>query len=102
MECCTKQLIMRIVQMLGLGGFGSCNEDQLLGFIKAIAVRGVYKEMHRAAFQSMHQQQGKLYQSYVAKLKPKAEVYQYMMVAHCVRMTCATVHDTKGSFTTET
>ena len=39
----------------GPGGLGSCNEDQLLGFIKAIAVRGVHKEVHRAAFQSMHQ-----------------------------------------------
>ena len=58
MECCTKQLNTRMVQMHGLGGLGSCNEDQLLEFIKAIAVRGMHKEVHRAAFQSMHQQQG--------------------------------------------
>ena len=44
-----------MLQMHGLGGLGSCNEDQLLGFIKAIAVRGVNKEVYRAAFQSMHQ-----------------------------------------------
>ena len=55
MECCTKQLNKRLVQMHGLEGLGSCNEDQLLGFIKAIAVRGMHKEVHRAAFQSMHQ-----------------------------------------------
>ena len=33
MECCMKQLNTRMVQMHGLGGLGSCNEDQLLGFI---------------------------------------------------------------------
>ena len=44
MECCTKQLNTRMVQMHGLGGLGSCNEDQLLGFIKAIAMRGMQKE----------------------------------------------------------
>ena len=50
-------------------------------FIKAIAVRGVHKEVHRAVFQSMHKQQGELYQGYIAKLKAKAELCQYMMVA---------------------
>ena len=47
---------MDMVQMLGLGGLGSCNEDQMLELIKAIAMRGVHKEVHRATFQSMHQQ----------------------------------------------
>ena len=75
-ECCTKQVNTRMVQMHGLGSLGSCNEDQLLGLIKAIAVRGV----HRTEFQSMHQQQGELYQAYVAKLKAKAELCQYLMV----------------------
>ena len=54
------------------GGLGSCNEDQLSGFIK---------EVYGAAFQSMHQWQGELYQAYIAKLKAKAELCQYMMVA---------------------
>ena len=76
MECYTKDLNTRMIHMRGLGGLGSCNEDQLLEFIKAIAVRGVHKEVNRAAFQSMHQQQGELYQAYVAKLKVKTELYQ--------------------------
>ena len=67
--------------MYGLGGLGSCNEDQLLGFIKAFALRGVNNEVHMAAFQSMLQQQGKFYKAYVAKLKAKAELCQYMIVA---------------------
>ena len=29
-----------------------------MGFIKAIAVRGVVKEVHRDALKGMHQQQG--------------------------------------------
>ena len=81
MECCMKQLNTRMVQICGLRGLRSCNEDQLLGFIKAIAVRGVYKEVDRTAFHGMHQQQMEFYQAYVAKIKAKAELCQYMMVA---------------------
>ena len=53
-ECYTKQLNTRLVQMHGLGPLGSYDEAQLLGFIKVIAVRGVHKEVHRAAFQGMY------------------------------------------------
>ena len=72
MECCTKQLNTRMVQMHGLVGLESCKEDQISGFIKAIAARGMHKEVRRAALQSMHQQKWKLYEAYVAKLKAKA------------------------------
>ena len=41
----------------------------------------MHKDMHKAAFQSRHQQQGELYKAYVAKLKAKAELCQYMIVA---------------------
>ena len=43
-------------------------------------MRGVHKELHRAAFQSTHQQQGELFQAYIAKLKAETELCQYMMV----------------------
>ena len=76
-ECCTKQLNTRLVQMHGPVVLGSCDEAQLLKFIKAIAMRGVHKEVRRAAFKGMHQQQGELYQAYVARLKAKAELCQY-------------------------
>ena len=66
-ECCTKQLVV----------LGSCDEFQLMRFIKAIAVSGVHKEVHRAAFQGMHQQQRELYQAYAARLKAKAELCHY-------------------------
>ena len=61
-ECCTQKLNTCLFQMHGPGALGSCNEAQLLGFIKAIAVRGMHEEVHRAAFQGMHQQQDELYQ----------------------------------------
>ena len=52
-----------------------------MGFIKSIAVRVVHMEVHRAGFQSLHQQKGDLNQAYVTKLKEKVELCQYMMVA---------------------
>ena len=76
-----KQLNTWLVQMHGPGTLGSCIEAQLLGFIKVIAVRCMHKEVHRAAFQGMHQQQGVLYQAYAATLKAKPELCQYRMVA---------------------
>ena len=54
-ECCTRQLNTRLVQMNGATVLGSCDEVRLLVLIKAIAVKGVHKEVHRAAFQGMHQ-----------------------------------------------
>ena len=80
-ECCTQKLNTCLFQMHGPGALGSCNEAQLLGFIKAIAVRGMHEEVHRAAFQGMHQQQEELYQAYAARLKAKAELCQYRIVA---------------------
>jgi hypothetical protein len=44
-ECCTKQLNTRLVQMHGSVVLGSCDEAQLMGFVKATAVRGVHKEV---------------------------------------------------------
>ena len=80
-ECCSKQLNTRIVQMHGTTVLGSCDESSLLGVIKAIAVKGVHKEVYRAAFQGMHQQQGELYQAYAARLKAKADLGQYCIKA---------------------
>ena len=48
-----------------------------MGFIKAIAVRGTHKEVHRAAFRGMHQQPRELYQAYTARVKAKAGLCQY-------------------------
>ena len=62
-----------MVQMHGTTVLGSCDESSLLGVVKPIAVKGVHKEVYRAAFQGMHQQQGELYQAYVTTLKAKAD-----------------------------
>ena len=44
-ECCSKQLHTRLVQMHGPRDLGSCDEQQLLEFVKANAVRGAHKEV---------------------------------------------------------
>ena len=80
-ECCSKQLNTRLVQMNGPTVLGSSNETDLLERVKAIAVKGVHKEVHRAAFQGMHQQQGEMYQAYAARLKAKADLGQYSIKA---------------------
>ena len=80
-ECCSKQLNTRMVQMYGPTVLGACDEIKLLEMIKAITVKGVHKEVHRAAFQGMHQQQGELYQAYAARLKAKADLGQYCIKA---------------------
>ena len=63
-----------LVQMNGATVLGSCDEFRLPELIKAIAVKGVHKEVHRAAFQGMHQQQGESYKAYTARLKAKADL----------------------------
>ena len=97
-----KQVNTRLVQMHGPGTLGSCIEAQLLGFIKVIAVRCMHKEVHRAAFQGMHQQHGVLYQAYAARLKANTELCQYRVVALSVRAICATVRAQNSCCTTGT
>ena len=45
----------------------------------------MHEEVHRAAFQGMHQQQEELYQAYAARLKAKAELCQYRIVARACK-----------------
>ena len=80
-ECCSKQLNTRLVQMNGPTALESYDESKLLEVIKTIAVKGVHKEVHRAAFQGMHQQQAEIYQAYAARLKAKADLGQYSIKA---------------------
>ena len=49
-ECCSKQLNIRLVQLHGPKDLGSNNEHQLLGFNKAILLRGAHMEVHRVTF----------------------------------------------------
>ena len=63
-ECCGRQLNTRLVQMHSLEALGSCDETNLLEFIKAVAVRGVHKKVCRAIFQGIQQQPGEMYQSW--------------------------------------
>ena len=53
---------------------GSCDEAELLKFIKTIALRGVHTEVHSAVFVGMHQHQGELQQAFKARLKAKVEL----------------------------
>ena len=62
-ECCGKNLNTRLVQLHGQEALGKCDEGKLLEFVKAVALRGVHKEVHRANFQLMHQNTGELYSS---------------------------------------
>ena len=80
-ECCSKQLNTRLVQMHGCSMLEDSDENKLLEMIKNIAVKGMHKEVHRAAFQGMHQQQGELYQAYAARLKAKADLGQFCIEA---------------------
>ena len=80
-ECCSKALNTRLIQMHGSEKLSKIGEDDLKDNIKEVAVKGVHKEVHRAAFQGLNQQQGETYQAYAARLKAKADLAHYSIIA---------------------
>ena len=63
MKCINEKLNTRLVHMRGSGYMGPCIEGQLFGVHPGnlCEVRGVHKEVHRAAFQGVHEQSVELH-----------------------------------------
>ena len=68
-QCCALQLDKRLFDTTGSGSLNTASEEDLLQWIKEIALKGVHKEVHRTQFVHTKQKQGESYNSYYSKLK---------------------------------
>lgn len=89
-QCCTPQLNRRLFDMKGPTTLDAATEENLLSWLKDIAVKGLHMEVHRTGFVSLRQKQGELTNAYLAKLKSKATLCEFHVQApaQCNDNTC--------------
>ena len=85
-QCCEPQLNKRLFDVKGVATLNQASEDNLLGWIKEIAVKGVHKEVHRTQIVNLKQKQGETISSFYGRLKSEAALCDFVQ---CAPTTCA-------------
>ena len=80
-QCCTDQLNKRLFDIKGSSALNNSTEDQLLGWIKDIAVKGVHKEVHRTQLVKLRQKEGQSINSYYSALKAESSLCDLRVAA---------------------
>ena len=73
-QCCATQLNKRLFDVKGPATLNAATEEELLMWIKEIAVKGVHKEVHRTQFVHLKQKQGETINSYYSRLKSESSL----------------------------
>ncbi len=89
-QCCAHQLDKRLFDTKGGDTLNAATEENLLIWIKEIAVKGVHKEVHRTQFVHTRQKQGESYNSYYSTLKSASSFCDFRVYAPS---TCSTGDD---------
>ena len=66
-----------LFEYIGPSKLNVCTENELLSYIKSVAVKVVHKEVHRMAFNSLVQDQGEPVTQWVARIKAKAFLCEF-------------------------
>ncbi len=74
---CSDDVNKLLFEFVGASVLNECTEEQLLGHIKAVAVKHTHKEVHRMGFDQLVQGDGESVIQYVARLKSKAFLCQF-------------------------
>ncbi len=85
-QCCAPPLNKRLFDVKGANALNSATEDNLLAWMKEIAVKGVHKEVHRTQFVHLRQKQGESINSYYGRLKGESGLCDYRIPTP---LTCA-------------
>ena len=87
-ECCSTDVNKLLFQFVGPDALDRATEEELLSHVKAVAVKGVHKEVHRLKFTSLRQQDGEPVTQYVGRLKAQAALCGF--VVKCTEANCGT------------
>ena len=80
-QCCSAQLNKRLFDVKGAATLNAATEENLLAWIKEIAVQGVHKEVHRTQFVHLKQKQGERINSFHGRLKAEARLCDFRMTS---------------------
>ena len=80
---CSNEVNKLLFEYVGATKLSACSENELLGYIKSVAVKTVHKEVHRMAFHKMVQDQGESITQWTARLKSKAFLCKFEIPCSC-------------------
>ena len=69
---CSQDVNRLLFEYIGAETLNAATEDELLNFIKSVAVKGTHKEVHRMKFFRLSQMDGETITQYVARLRSHA------------------------------
>ena len=74
---CSSDVNKLLFEFVGATTLDTASEQELLGHIRSIAVKGTHKEVHRMNFGKLIQQEGESITQFVARLKSQATLCQF-------------------------
>jgi hypothetical protein len=82
-ECCSSDVNKFLFEYIGSTKLDVATENQMMSYIKSVAVKVVHKEVHRMAFNSLVQDQGEPITQWVARLRAKAFLCEFEVPCTC-------------------
>ena len=82
--CCT-EVNKLLFEFVGATTLEGASEEELLAYIKGIAVKGLHKEVHRVNFGKLKQSEGESITHYVARLKAQAALCEFSVNCSCAQ-----------------
>ena len=77
---CSSDVNKLLFEFVGATMLDTASEQELLGHIRSIAVKGTHKEVHRMNFGKLIQQEGESITQFVARLKSQVTLCQFTIV----------------------
>ena len=74
---CSPEIEKLLFNLIGPAALNNASEDDLLKYIKSVAVRGLHKEVHSQQFHAMHQKEGELVTHFLARLRSQANFCEF-------------------------
>ena len=80
---CSTEVNKLLFEFVGATTLDGASEEELLAYIKGIAVKGLHKEVHRVNFGKLKQSEGESITHYVARLKAQAALCEFNVDCSC-------------------
>lgn len=84
---CAPDVNRMLFEFIGPTTLDICSEDDLLGYIKSVAVKITHPEVHQMNFNTMRQEAGETITHYVARLKSQAFLCKFDVTCGCTPTT---------------
>ena len=82
---CSMEVNKLLFEFVGATTLDGASEEELLAYIKGIAVKGLHKEVHRVNFGKLKQSEGESITHYVARLKAQAALCEFSVNCSCAQ-----------------